>query len=86
MMPSRQTFALPPDTVPSDWEPQWESWWPTYQPPTEAPTANLPPGAAKLIRSIPDDLAIPEFLKRRETPAEAEPVAQPEPARVEATS
>jgi hypothetical protein len=27
MMPSRQTFALPPDTVPSDWEPHFESWW-----------------------------------------------------------
>ena len=66
MMPSRQTFALPPDAVPSDWKPQWESWWP--KPPTEAPVANLPPGAAELIKSIPDDLSIPDFLKRTPDP------------------
>jgi hypothetical protein len=64
MMPSRQTFALPPDTVPSDWEPDWESWWP----PTEALAAHLPPGAAELIATIPDDLSIPDFLKRTPDP------------------
>jgi hypothetical protein len=64
MMPSRTILSPPPDAVPSRWEPRWESWWPPYQPPTEAPTANLPPGAAELIATIPDDLSIPDFLKR----------------------